>query len=58
MNSTTIPSSQYTVNDNGSTSPEVVFHNPTPGAPAAGDDVCVYATSERGDNEATGTLDW
>ena len=45
INGVTIPSSQYTVNNNGSTSPEVVFHNPTPGAPAQGADLCVYATS-------------
>lgn len=58
VNGVTIPPSQYTVNDQNTTSPEVVFHNPTPGAPAKGAKVCVYGTTKDGDKEHEGKLDW
>lgn len=54
----TIPPSQYTVNKQNSTSPEVVFHSPIPGPPAKGVKVCVYGTTVNGDKVHEGKLDW
>ena len=58
INGQVVDPSKYTVTNNGSSSPEVTFHAPDPGAPAAGDNVCVYGTTTQGDSEVTGKLKW
>lgn len=58
INGQTIDSSKYSVTNNGSSSPEVTFHAPDPGAPGQGDKVCVYGTTTQGNSEVTGKLTW
>ncbi len=53
-----IDSSKYTVTDNSGSSPEITFHVPDPGAPGKGEEVCVYGTTSKGDQEMEGVLDW
>jgi len=58
INGFVVDPSKYTVTNDGSSSPEVTFHAPDPGAPAIGATVCVYGTTTQGDSEVTGTLKW
>lgn len=58
INGQVVDSDNYTVNDQDSSSPEVVFHSPDPGPPAEGAEICVYGTTNSGDKEFEGKLDW
>ena len=58
INGQKVDKDKYTIREQGSVSPEIIFHEPDPGAPAQGAVVNVYGTTENGDKKFDGKLKW